>query len=74
VDMHSIDQTAVLGADVDTTRELLVLFLRSQMREAEEVCQRKDPDGVHLYLQVAYCIFQAIKVGWMSASLGAAQS
>lgn len=61
-DPHSIDQTAVLGEDVDTTRELLVLFLRSQMREAEEVCAQKDPEGVHMYLQVAYCIFQAIKV------------
>lgn len=60
--LFAIDQSAVLGQDVDTTRELLVLFLRSQMREAEEVCLEKDPDCNHLYLQVAYCIFQAIKV------------
>ncbi|KAI9638385.1 uncharacterized protein MKK02DRAFT_22987 [Dioszegia hungarica] len=31
------------------------------MREAEEVCIEKDPEGNHLYLQVAYCIFQALK-------------
>jgi hypothetical protein len=61
-DALSIDQSALLGADVDTTRELLALFLRSKMREAEEVCIEKDPEGNHLYLQVAYCIFQALKV------------
>jgi hypothetical protein len=65
-DALSIDQSALLGADVDTTRELLALFLRSKMREAEEVCIEKDPEGNHLYLQVAYCIFQALKVSWDS--------
>lgn len=58
----SIDQAAVLGKDLDSCREILSLFLRSQMRAAEERCEALDPHGNRLYLQSAHGIIQSLKV------------
>ncbi|KAL7422267.1 hypothetical protein Q5752_002913 [Cryptotrichosporon argae] len=58
---HSIDQAAVLGADIDVCREALTLFLSSRMREGELLIEAKDPDGTHLYLMSAMGIIQSLK-------------
>ncbi|ORY33728.1 hypothetical protein BCR39DRAFT_518906 [Naematelia encephala] len=57
----SIDQAAILAQDIDTCREILMLFLTSRMKEAEDLCFEKDPDGNRLYLQSAHGIIQALK-------------
>jgi len=61
-DAHTLDQAAVLSGDLDICREILRLFLTSKMKEAEDMCFEKDPDGNHLYLISAHGIIQALKV------------
>lgn len=62
----NFDQAAVLGADIDACREILTLFLTSKMREAEEMCFKKDPDGNHMYLLSAHSIINGLKVRYCS--------
>lgn len=58
----SIDQAAILSEDLDSCRHVLELFLTSRMKESEDYCFEKDPDGNRLYLQSAHGIIQALKV------------
>lgn len=58
----SIDQEKLLAPDLDACRDILTLFLTSRMREAEEQCREKDPEGNHLYMLSAGGIIQALKV------------
>ena len=59
----AFSQSTVLGADIDACREILTLFLTSKMKEAEEMCFKKDPDGNHMYLLSAHSIINGLKVG-----------
>lgn len=56
------DQAKTLAVDIDTCREILTLFLRSKMKEAEDMCFEKDPEGNHLYLLSAHGIINGLKV------------
>ncbi|WVQ78032.1 hypothetical protein IAT38_000113 [Cryptococcus sp. DSM 104549] len=60
-DATTVDQAAVLGADIETCRETLRLFLTSHMKEAEEYCVEPETEGHHLYLQSAMGIIEALK-------------
>jgi hypothetical protein len=57
-----IDQAALLAPDLESCRQILTLFLTSQMKQAEDMCFDKDPDGNHLYLISAHGIINALKV------------
>ena len=61
-DVMTVNQAEVLPHDLDVCREALRLFLTSQMKEAEDLCIDKDPDGNHLYLISGDAIIQALKV------------
>lgn len=61
-DALHVDQTAVLHGDLDICRTILTLFLTSKMKEAEDMCFDKDPDGNHLYLISAHGIINGMKV------------
>ena len=61
-DAMTVDQAEVLPRDLDVCREALRLFLTSQIKEAEDLCIDKDPDGNHLYLISGHAIIQALKV------------
>ena len=50
-----------LAQDLDTCRQVLTLFLTSKMKEAEEMCFDKDPEGSHLYLMSAHGIINGLK-------------
>lgn len=63
----SIDQAELLAPDLDACREILTLFLTSRMREAEEQCKEKDPEGNRLYMLSAGGIIQALKVSTLLA-------
>lgn len=56
------DQSKTLAKDIDNCREILTLFLRSKMKEAEDMCFDMDPDGTHLYMLSAHGIINGLKV------------
>ena len=58
----NVDQAAVLPGDLDICREILTFFLTSKMKEAEDICFDKDPEGNHLYLMSAHGIISGLKV------------
>ena len=58
------EQSAALANDIDICREVLRLFLTSHMKEAEDLCFEKDPEGNRLYLISAQGIINALKVGF----------
>jgi hypothetical protein len=57
-----IDQAGNLARDIDICREVLTMFLSSKMKEAEDMCFDKDPEGNHLYLLSAQGIINGLKV------------
>lgn len=61
-----IDQASVLQADLRLCSQILTLFLTSQMKEAEELCYREDPERQHMYLLSAGSIMNGLKVGCFS--------
>ncbi|ORX39801.1 hypothetical protein BD324DRAFT_615036 [Kockovaella imperatae] len=60
-DITSFSQDKELAKDLDICREVLTLFLTSHMKEAEEMCFDKDPEGSHLYLMSAHGIINGLK-------------
>ena len=58
----AVDQSKVLVEDIDTCRQVLTLFLTSKMKESEELCDAKNPEGNRMYLQNAHSIIEALKV------------
>ena len=63
-----VDQAGLLFPDLAICREILTLFLTSKMKEAEDLCFEKDPDGTHLYMNSAHSIIQGLKVSCPSGS------